>query len=268
VSRTGSSSDATGPMSVDRDVPWPEDAASGGPDGADARGSFPVPWSILDAVGIVLWTLIAQLVVGVPLSALGFDASTPMQIGVALLAVEAVTLVGIFGWLAARGLITWRILGPVRPRWRHLALGAGVGIAGFFIATVIPELIRQALGIPPPPRQQILEFVAGGQRGIWLVVVTVVVVAPVVEEVVFRGLLFQVLRRRLGLWVGIALSSVTFAIVHLELLDRPLSLGALLVLGAWLAAAFHRTGSLVVPITAHALFNGVAVAATLSAAAA
>lgn len=246
---------------VPSDPPWPERPP--GEDG-DGRSRFPVPWSILDAVVIVLWTLVAQLAVGAPMAGLGFDADTPLDIGIALFAVEAVTVLGILGWLRARGILSWRILGPVRPRWRHVAVGAGVGVAGFLLATVVPELIRRALGIPPPERQQILDFVATGDRGIWLVVVIVVLVAPFLEEVVFRGLLFQVLRRRLGVWPGIVLSSLTFAIVHLELLDRPISLAALLVLGAWLAAALHRTGSLVVPITAHALFNGVAIVATLS----
>lgn len=247
------------------DRPWPEGRDGSRAAWAAGGRAFPVPWTVFDAVGIVLWTLLAQLVVGVPLAWLGFDTTTPLGIGVALAAVETVTVAGIFAWLVARGALSWRILGPVRPRWRHVGVGAAVGMAGFVIATVVPELVRRAVGLPPPPRQQVLDFVASGESGVWLVVATVIVVAPVVEEVVFRGLLFQVLRRRLGVSVGIVLSSLTFAVVHLELITRPLSLAALLVLGAWLAAAFHRTGSLVVPITAHALFNGVAVAATLSA---
>lgn len=245
------------------DPPWPGQDGADGDDPSHRQQPFPVPWTIVDAVGIVIWSLVAQLLVGVPLAALGFEAASPGEIGVALLAVEIVTFAGIVGWLRARGILSWRILGPVRPRARHVAIGIGVGVAGFFLATVLPELIRQRLGLPAPPRQQILDQVATRDAGVWLLVVTVVVLAPVLEEVVFRGLLFQVLRRRLGLWPGIVLSSMTFAIVHLELIDRPISLAALLVLGAWLAGALHRTGSLVVPITAHALFNAVAVIATL-----
>lgn len=259
---TGDESTRELPLALD-DPAWatPVPDASGSDTVPDA--AFPVPWTILDAVVIVLWTLVAQVVVGAPLALLGYGASSAIEIGVALVAIETVTIVGILGWLRARGILSWRILGPVRPRWRHVAIGAGVGVAGFILATVVPELLRQWVGIPAPPRQQILDEVAAGGSGIWVLVVTVVVVAPVIEEVVFRGLLFQVLRRRTGLWPGILLSSLTFAIVHLELIGRPLSLGALFVLGAWLAWALHRTGSLVVPVTAHALFNGVAIAVTL-----
>lgn len=251
------------PLALD-DPAWATPAPGGPGSDAGSEAAFPVPWTILDAVVIVLWTLVAQVIVGAPLAVLGNGASSSaIEIGAALVAVEAVTVVGVLAWLRARGILSWRILGPVRPRWRHVALGAGVGVAGFILATVVPELIRQWVGIPPPPRQQILDEVATGGSGIWVLVVTVVVLAPVVEEVVFRGLLFQVLRRRTGLWPGVLVSSLTFAIVHLELIDRPLSLGALFVLGAWLAWALHRTGSLVVPVTAHALFNGVAIAVTL-----
>lgn len=246
------------------DPPWPGPEAGGASSARGADGAFPVPWTILDAVVIVLWTLVAQVIVGVPLATFGYGASSVLEIGIALVVVETVTIAGVLAWLRARGILSWRILGPVRPQWRHVAIGAGVGVAGFVLATVVPELIRRWIGLPPPPRQQILEQVAGGGRGLWVIVVTVVVVAPILEEVVFRGLLFQVLRRRTGVWAGIVLSSVTFAIVHLELIGRPLSLGALLVLGAWLAWALHRTGSLIVPITAHALFNGVAIAVTLA----
>lgn len=252
------------PLAV-ADPPWPGQGRGDRSTPAAERYPFPVPWTVLDAVAIVLWTLLAQLVVGVPLATFGYGTGGALEIGMALVAVEAVTIVGILAWLRARGILSWRILGPVRPRWRHVGVGAAVGVAGFLLATVVPEVIRRWIGLPAPPRQQILDTVASADAGIWLLVVTVVVIAPVLEEVVFRGLLFQVLRRRLGVWPGILLSSLTFAIVHLELVDRPLSLGALLVLGAWLAGAFHRTGSLVVPITAHALFNGVAIVATLTA---
>lgn len=247
------------------DPAWPEERPG---DGAtpppDPTQPFPVPWTVLDAVGIVLWTILAQLLVGIPLGALGFGVGTPFDIAIVLVAVESVTILGIVIWLRGRGILSWRILGPLRPRWRHVAVGAAVGVVGFVLATVLPELVRRWVGLPPPPRQEILEQVASRGDGIWLLVVTVVLIAPLLEEIVFRGLLFQVLRRRLGLWPGVLLSSLTFAIVHLELVDRPISLAALLVLGAWLAGALHRTGSLVVPITAHALFNGVAIAATLS----
>lgn len=249
------------------DPAWPPMPADWRHDEPDPPGSFPVPWGVYDAVAMVLWTILAQLVVALPMRALGYAPTDPLAIGLALVAIQFVTLGGVVAWLAARRALSWRVFGPLRPRLRHVLIGVGVGLGGFLIATILPELIRRSLDIPPPDRQEILEAVATTGTRAWLLILVAVLLAPLVEEIVYRGMLFQSLRHRLGLWPAVGLSSLTFAFVHLELLAQPLAIAALLVLGVWLAAAFHRTGSLLVPIVAHALFNGVAVALTLTLAA-
>ena len=82
-----------------------------------------------------------------------------------------------------------------------------------------------------------------------------IVAAPVFEEVVFRGILFPWMVRRVGLWPGIALVSLFFAAMHLHL---P-SLLPLFLLSAIFCAAYARTQSLWVPIGMHTLFNAVSV---------
>lgn len=83
-------------------------------------------------------------------------------------------------------------------------------------------------------------------------VVGAVVLAPVFEEAVFRGLLFATLRRVLGFAGAAGLSAAIFAVAHgygaLGFVDVFLS-G---ILWAW---AFERTGSLVPGIVAHATTN-------------
>lgn len=80
-------------------------------------------------------------------------------------------------------------------------------------------------------------------------------VAPVFEEIVFRGILFPWAVRRAGLWPATALVSLFFAGLHMHL---P-SLLPLFLLSAMFCAAYARTRSLWVPIGMHALFNGVTV---------
>lgn len=244
--------------------PWPEPPPGWRHDAPDPPEAFRVPWGVYDAVGLVLWTIVAQVLVAVPLQVVGYDTGDPLDVGLALVAVQLVTLGGVLGWLSARGSLTWHLLGPVRPRLRQVAVGLGVGLAGFVVATILPEMVRRGLDVAPPDRQEILDTVATTGARAWVLIVVAVALAPLVEEVVYRGLLFQSLRHRLGLWPALGLSSLTFAFVHLELLSQPLALGALLVLGVWLAAAFHRSGSLTVPVVAHAVFNGIAVALTLA----
>jgi membrane protease YdiL (CAAX protease family) len=86
-----------------------------------------------------------------------------------------------------------------------------------------------------------------------------VVIAPVFEEIFFRGILLPFLVRRIGLTAGILLVSAAFAGLHWHL---P-SLLPLFLLSAAFSLAYARTQSLLVPIGMHAVFNGVTVALLL-----
>ena len=82
-----------------------------------------------------------------------------------------------------------------------------------------------------------------------------IIVAPVFEEVVFRGILLPFMIRRAGFWPGIILVSIVFGGMHLHL---P-SFLPLFLLSVMFSLAYARTQSLLVPIGMHALFNGVTV---------
>lgn len=84
---------------------------------------------------------------------------------------------------------------------------------------------------------------------------TVVILAPVFEELVFRGVLLPFFVSRAGLLPGIALLSLLFAGLHLHI---P-SLVPLFLLSAASSLAYARTRSLLVPIGMHVLFNSVTV---------
>lgn len=103
--------------------------------------------------------------------------------------------------------------------------------------------VAQVLNAPAPiPVRISLIFIA-------------VVVAPVFEELVFRGIFLPALVRKIGLFPGIMVISLVFALLHMHL---P-SLLPLFLLSAMFCFAFARTGSLLVPIGMHAAFNGVTV---------
>lgn len=82
-----------------------------------------------------------------------------------------------------------------------------------------------------------------------------IVLAPVFEEFLFRGVLLPWMVRRTGLWPGIAIVSTFFAAMHLHL---P-SFLPLFLLSAMFCVAYARTRSLLVPIGMHACFNAVTV---------
>lgn len=99
-----------------------------------------------------------------------------------------------------------------------------------------------------------------GVAGGWLALVVAlrVVVAPWLEEAVFRGALFGRLRDVFGWRGGAVLSAWAFALAHGR---DPL---ALLGVGILLAAARHRTQRLWVCVIAHAIWNAVALLATIA----
>lgn len=78
------------------------------------------------------------------------------------------------------------------------------------------------------------------------------VLAPLCEEPLFRGLLYQGLRARIGVAGGAIISALLFAVLHLD----PGGLGPLFALGLVLAIVFEKSGSLVPSIITHGLWNG------------
>ena len=81
--------------------------------------------------------------------------------------------------------------------------------------------------------------------------------APLAEELYFRGFVFKGFANSWG-WVwGAAASGAVFSLAHMQLtLFFPL-----FALGFGLAWVYHHTGSLWTSITLHAVFNGIAVLA-------
>ena len=89
-----------------------------------------------------------------------------------------------------------------------------------------------------------------------LLVLFALVIAPVFEEIVFRGFAYPALKARFGAGNALLIVSVFFALMHAHL---P-SAGPLFVLSLALGFAYEYTGSIVTPITLHAVFNATNVA--------
>lgn len=89
----------------------------------------------------------------------------------------------------------------------------------------------------------------------FLVALAVIVLAPLAEEALFRGVLFGSLTARWGYLTGSVASAAIFGLAHLDLtLFIPLALA-----GIVLNALYHRTGSLIPSTIAHATLNAVSV---------
>jgi membrane protease YdiL (CAAX protease family) len=97
------------------------------------------------------------------------------------------------------------------------------------------------------------EDIASMAPGWWavLLVLVVVVGAPVVEEIVYRGSLQTRLMQGFGISVGIFLTALLFALIHLA----PVEIPGLFVFALVLGIARHKTGTLGLPIVTHVAFN-------------
>ncbi|MDP3972270.1 MAG: type II CAAX endopeptidase family protein, partial [Candidatus Nanopelagicales bacterium] len=139
-------------------------------------------------------------------------------------------------------------------RLRALRVGVGWGILawiGASAATYAMVLLLEGLGVEPDVQPA---EVAIGFLEPWLVVVAVVIVAPIAEEVFFRGLLFGALAKK-GLpqiWV-LVISSAVFALIHLE----PVRIILLFGIGLVLGLARWLTRSTTTAIVAHVVNNSV-----------
>jgi membrane protease YdiL (CAAX protease family) len=92
-----------------------------------------------------------------------------------------------------------------------------------------------------------------------LIVFFAVVITPVFEELVFRGLLQSYLRNlNYGPWQSIFIASIMFSVLH-----PWMHLPALLVLSVAMGYAYEKSGSLLRPIFVHFLFNGLTIAFAL-----
>ena len=84
-----------------------------------------------------------------------------------------------------------------------------------------------------------------------LVIVLAVAIAPIAEEFVFRFFIYGVLKRYCGFFLALLLNALLFAAVHAHL---P-SFAPLIVLGGCLTLAYEWSGSILVSMSMHMLFN-------------
>ena len=85
-----------------------------------------------------------------------------------------------------------------------------------------------------------------------LEIISITILAPVVEEFVFRGVILHRLIRKTSVWGGILISSLVFGFLHADFM------GAFLF-GIIASLLFIRTGNLLIPILMHMINNTIAV---------
>jgi membrane protease YdiL (CAAX protease family) len=223
--------------------------------------SFPQPpFSQIKARYLVLSTLLLGLagtiaVVALNLTVLPQIDRDPLLVPV-LYALIMGGLCGVGLWLGDRNRLSWpRLMGSwlTARGWRlqllvipTLLFSLGSFQVSFVaLSWVMPDFVEQAL-------QQDLFADTTDSTASWLyeslLTINVVLVAPITEEFIFRGLLLHRWGYKWSSTTAILASSILFGLLHTNVVG-------LTIFGIMMALLYCTTGSLWVPIVAHALNN-------------
>ncbi|HXR13965.1 MAG TPA: type II CAAX endopeptidase family protein [Solirubrobacteraceae bacterium] len=154
--------------------------------------------------------------------------------------------------------------GPVRPAqfglaaprswWRSLAVLLAAAVAFIVISSVYFSLLHTS-----GQEKEFVKEIGGnaGTLGVLAVCALTTVVAPVCEELLFRGFIFRSLSNWRGPWPAAVITGILFGLVH-GLSAPAVDLAPLALLGFLLCVVYYRSGSLYICILAHAINNALA----------
>jgi membrane protease YdiL (CAAX protease family) len=246
--------------------PAPGPQAPTGPDGRPLA-----TWRIWEVVGVVLLGVLLGTIAALPVFAIMGDTTTNGAAGPSELlqgvVTEGVVFITILLWLSRRHPLWRKILGfpSRRDLPKEIAIGAGLGllvrlgagIAAAIVVSILQKATGQSVSVP--------EQVKSGMSGpaLALFAAYAVVVAPITEEFVFRGLIYRRLRDRFGVVAGAILSAIPFGLIHFvthqswpDVITLQLTM---VVTGIGLALIYERRKTIVADIAGHAAFNLLAV---------
>jgi membrane protease YdiL (CAAX protease family) len=228
-----------------------------------SRPAVQPSWGLGDvALGILLSQFLSLAISIAVFSAAGWTTSSDVPLWAS--ALLQIPLWG--GWLAAVFLAGRTkgngVVADFGLRLRPVDAPVGLGLGTLMQLLVLPVMYAPLLwllgqtsdDLSAPARA--LSSKAEGAVG-WIVLVLIVVVgAPVVEELFYRGLFLRALRKRgMADWWAAVVSAAVFAAMHLQ----PLQFLGLFALGLLLAYLANRTGRLGPSICTHAAFNATSV---------
>ncbi len=223
---------------------------------------FP-PWSVGRIVFWIAVGVFLSIPVGGIVGALVTAAGIWLDVGVGPDLVQAATVLIevvygpfvfflVFLLVKRKGFSMSDIWGPFFVKRSHLGLAILAGI--FFMATATFIARMSHLEIPPTPLSNwdwrlLLAFD----------LLTIAYMVPIAEEFLFRGLLYRALRFRCSTSNSVLISSLVFALAHIQYLQQPFYLMVLFLLSVVSACLLERSRSLTSSAVFHVAFNAASV---------
>jgi len=223
------------------------------------------PYGVSDglvALGVIVlfvWSTLYQM------ESLGKMTTTHSQtVSPALELIAGVSMLMFFGILLMLYMRICREMNPAEMfglRSLSLPVALGVGALSFLAVWVVMVVVIHLLKyhvfggvLPDESSQETVETFrkSGSPLYKFLLGMVAVIIAPLTEEIIFRGFLYGVVKRFTDRWFSTFFTALFFAAVH----QHVGSLFPLFILAIGLAIAYEATGCLLVPIFMHAIFNG------------
>lgn len=144
--------------------------------------------------------------------------------------------------------------------WKNVFYGISGYVGVIPIILVIGILVYVLLNIfkiKPPPQPIVGLFLAETDTALLFVSSIIAsVFGPVIEEIFFRGVMYNAVKRKFGIFSGILITSVLFSFLHTHAMTYFLvGFIPITILGMVLAYLYEKTGSLIPSITMHVLNN-------------
>lgn len=226
----------------------------------------PIRWTLRDLFMTALLTIVLVaallLVILVP-AALGVDLIRDLLDSRRLVAgmivgglVYLIAVIATYAIIVRRQRGSWREIGFRAPPLVALLLTPVIFFGQLILLAIVNVILQSIIGTFENPQVDALTDPVGfSWLNFGLVFLVGAIIAPIVEEMLFRGLLYQWLRNHTGAVGAILLSGAIFSVVHVY----PVILLPLFVVGVVLAAVFEWTRSLWITITLHFFQNALAI---------
>lgn len=221
-------------------------------------------WRAWEALAVYLGAFLAGGIAALPVLQLMGDDDFGAIVSTV---VAAAVILGVLAfWLQRRHPGWLEVLGVPRDWVAEVRAGVvfGIGlypVVVFVVGLVLVVVFRALSGDSVQAPEQISRDLPA--VGTIVTIVYAVALAPLGEELFFRGVLFRAIRDRYGFAAGAFGSAVAFGSIHYvpgPALDSLLLMTVMVFTGLGLAYVYERRGSIVAPIAAHVTFNAIGLA--------
>lgn len=228
------------------------------------------PWGSPIAIGawifsVAMILIVPSLFIGVYLVIKGADLSDPSTLAMAMTSDPTAIWVSVIAILPAHIVtlfVCWLIVtrGRTFPffetlgwksggmRWYHHIL---ILVAFFVLSVVVGNFF-------PGQDNEMMRMINSSRLTLFTMAALAILTAPLIEEIVYRGIVYSALQRSITPWPAVIVTTFLFAIVHVpQYLGSPATIGLLLVLSLILSIMRMKTGNLWPCVVFHTIFNAV-----------